>query len=175
MSIGLLEGYAFLWGLRVAIPRTASSSTTLRVRVDNRGLMYQARKLSARDPNIQPVLREIMLLCGAYGVRLEIHFVPSKLNVFSDYLTREHCDGAATRAGKLAELKANAIMIAAGAKAKGQHRVRAALRPQLLPMLEAERVSALRFNSKPQYQDRAELDSMLRNWDPEAQPRRRAH
>jgi hypothetical protein len=163
--IGTLEGYGMLWGLRTALPKLSGMAMTLRVRVDNRGLEFQTRKMSARDVNVQPILREVMWLCAVYGVRLDISYVPSKLNCFSDYLTREHCAGARGRSSKLAALKVQAITTATAAAAAGEHRDRPPARPDLLPMLQAERVSALRFDSPPVPQSRASMDELLRDWE----------
>jgi hypothetical protein len=173
MFIGFLEGLACLAGLRVAIPRCGHMSKLV-VRVDNQGLMYQLRSLTARDPMMQPVIREVLWLTRAWACELQVEYVPSMLNTFTDFLGRsDQADFTDAHRVELAALVDASTAKANDCEARGQHRRLPAYYKDMLPYLEAERCDTLKFDTTWSPQRRDQLDALLDEFEHEGSFSRR--
>ena len=163
--VGFCEGVAILYGLRRALPTVACTGKVIRIKVDNKGLVYQLKKLSSRDPLMIPILREVFWLCQCYGVELQIDFVPTKLNSFCDKLSR--CllaEFSRQDRHLLDEHLAEAAAVRKVATARGLLEDAAPARPDLLPLLKAERAQMLEPDAAWVPQRHALIDVLLDEW-----------
>ena len=128
---------------------------------DNMGCVFQLRSLSARDAVVSTALREICWLLATYAVTLRVLFVKSELNIMSDLLTREK-HKEFTRRAELDGLKDRALAQRTAANAAGLLEPRPPARPELLPLLRAERCQGTHLTAAWVAQTNAERDALLR-------------
>ena len=163
--VGLLEAIGCLRMLRVALPRAGVAGKVLRLRVDNRGLMFQLRKLSSADPHMQPILREVFFLLMIYSVELIVEFIPSKQNRMSDLLSRRtHPDFSGKDRDELQGYMRSATALADVEQRRGTFADATPRRPDLLPMLAASRAQVAAPDATWVPQDNTQLDAILREW-----------
>jgi hypothetical protein len=157
--INTLEAFALLRAARFLLPRFPNCRCTFYT--DNAPLLHQVRRLSAGG-NVEPVMRELAMLCATFGCSIQCCFVKSELNVHADYETRVgHEAFTADQQRLLDNFRAVADAERLQAEAAGLLRLRPPARPELLALLEADRCQALELDLSWSRQRHDELIALL--------------
>ena len=163
--VGYLEAAAFLYGLRFACTRKCTTRRCLKVITDNKGLMWQLRKLSSRDPLMAQLLKEVFWYLQIYEIELEVHYCPSHLNSMTDKLSRRTLSSFTAQDERdLTTHAKEAHAVADVAAARGHLDTSTPVHAQFLSFLHAERVQVLEPDAAWVPQHHGMIDVLWDEW-----------
>ena len=163
--VGYLEGAALLYGLRFAAGRHCTTRRCVKVITDNKGLLFQLKKLSSRDPLMSQLLKEVFWLLQTYEIELEMWYCPSHLNSFTDKLSRRTLHSFTDQDSKDLDTHAKeAHAVADVATVRGMLRPALPVHAQFLEFLKAERVQVLEPEAAWGPQHHAMIDTLFEEW-----------